>query len=349
MTAGRPVRRPTAGRWSVPQRGRAPPAIRHRYTVVDMTRRLRFAVAAALAASVLVLPAGPASAAAGTAVAEFTPVTQWPGGYVGQMTVRNNTTEAIDGWRVEFDLAAQVTGTYGGVFGRSGDHWTVTDATWNGRLAPGASATFGWVAAGHITPSNCTLNGAPCSGVRPDHTPPSRPGPMTTDLSTGYALTWGPSTDDRGPVTYEVYDAGALIGTTTGTRHVVSDGPYLPPKLYVFAVRAVDAAGNPSPYAFVPLGSMWRDEPPAAPAAVRVDAAGAGLLRVSWTAPPAQSPYQVAPIAGYRVLVDGEPAGDTGATSLVIAAPPAGPHTITVRAFDAMDRLSEPAAAGAAG
>jgi hypothetical protein len=139
-----------------------------------------------------------------------------------------------------------------------------------------------------------------------------------------------------------VYDAGNLVGTTTGTRYVVSDGPYLPPKIYVFSVRAVDAAGNPSPSSYLQLGEMWRDEPPAAPTALRAEPAGAGLVRLSWTAPPAQSPYQVAPIAGYQVSVDGEPAGQTGATSLVVAAP-AGAHTFTVRSLDAVDRLSAPA------
>jgi hypothetical protein len=312
-----------------------------------MTLRVRSAVATAVAATVLIVPAIPASAAAasGSAVAVFTRVAHWPAGYVGQMTVRNDTAELIDGWRVEFDLAAgtRITSSFSGVFSRAGDHWTVTNASWNGRLAPGASATFGWVAEGQAVPAGCTLNGASCDGVPADHTPPTRPGPLTADTSTGYALTWAPSTDDAGPVRYEVYDTGMLIGTTTGTRHVVSSGPYLPPKVYIFAVRAVDAAGNPSPYSFLPLGGAWRDEPPAAPTAPRVDTAGAGLLRVSWTAPPAQSPYQVAPIAGYRVYVDGVPVGETGATSLVVAAPAAGSHTFAVRAFDAVDRLSAPA------
>ncbi len=308
--------------------------------------RARIPVALALTAAAVLVPSPAVAAVPGSAVAVFTRVAQWPAGYVGSMTVRNDTAATIDGWRVEFDLAAgtRLTSSYNGVFTRTGDRHTVTNAAWNGTLAPGASATFGWVADGQGTPVNCTLNGADCAGAPADHTAPSRPGPLAFDLSAGLTLSWAPSADDRGPVRYEVYESGRLLATVTDTRYVYSSGPALPPRIYVFAVRAVDAAGNPSPLAYRSLGQIWRgDEVPAAPTALRVDRPAAGLLRLAWTGPPASPQITVPPVAGYEVYLDGAPVGQVGADSIVIAAPPAGPHTFGVRTVNAVDRLSAPA------
>lgn len=304
----------------------------------------RIAVAVALSAAVLV-PAAPAAASvsAASTVAVFTRVAQWPAGYVGNITVRNDTASTVDGWRIEFDLAAgtRVTSSYSGVFTRAGDHYTVRNESWNGLLAPGSSATFGWVADGQGTPDGCTLNGFDCAGVPADYTAPTRPGPLGFDTSAGLTLTWAPSSDDHGVVGYEVYESGQLRATVTGTRYVYSTGGTLPPRVYVFAVRAVDAAGNPSPYAYRSLGQIWRgDEIPAAPTGLRVDTPAAGLLRLSWTAPAASSPFVAPPIAGYEVSLDGEPAGQVGNAAIIVPAPPAGAHTFGVRSINAVDRYS---------
>jgi chitinase len=297
----------------------------------------------ALAASATTVPA---TAAPATAVAIFTRLSQWPAGYVGTITVRNDSTAPIDGWRVEFDLAAgtRITSSYSGVFTRSGDHYTVTNETWNARLAPGTSVTFGWVAAGQGTPTKCTLNGADCAGTPADHTAPSRPGPLVFDISAGLAITWAPSADDRGPIAYEVYESGQLRATVTDARYVYSTGGTLPPRIYVFAVRAVDAADNSSPSTFRTLGQIWRgDEVPDAPSDLRVDPAAAGLLRVSWVAPAVLSPFAAPPVAGYAVFLDGEPVGQVGGTTITIPAPSAGTHTVGVRTINAVDNLSGPA------
>ncbi|MEU7906465.1 cellulose binding domain-containing protein [Actinoplanes sp. NPDC049118] len=313
-----------------------------------MMSSARIAVAVALSAAVLV-PASPASASASAtatatgATAVFTRVAQWPAGYVGNITVRNDTATLIDGWRVEFDLAAgtRVTSSYSGVFARTGDHYTVRNETWNGTLAPGSSATFGWVAEGQGTPAGCTLNGFDCAGVPADHTAPTRPGPLGFDISAGLTLTWAPSSDDHGPIAYEVYESGQLRATVTDTRYVYSNGPTLPPRIYIFAVRAVDAAGNHSPYAYRSLGQIWRgDEIPAAPSGLRADTPAPGLLRLSWTGPAATSPFVAPPVAGYEVSLDGEPVGQVGDAAIIVPAPPAGAHTFGVRTINAVDRYS---------
>src|SRR5689334_15470701 len=200
---------------------------------------------AALAPAAAASPAGASAGGSSVAspVASFTRLGQWPAGYVGSITIRNDSAAAVDGWRVEFDLpGTRVTSSYSGVFTRSGEHYTVTNETWNAQLPPGSSTTFGWVASGQGNPANCTLNGADCAGAPVDHTAPSRPGPLAFDISSGLTITWAPSTDDQGPVRYEVYESGEPRATVTDTRYVYSTGGTLPPRVYVFSVRAVDAA-----------------------------------------------------------------------------------------------------------
>ena len=315
------------------------------YSFVDM----KLAVVLALSAgSVLVPTMAAAAPPPGSAVAAYTRVSAWPTGYVGNISVSNHTSSAINGWRVEFDLAAgtSVTSSYSGVLTRSGDHYTVVNAPWNGTLAPGTSATFGWVAQGSAEPANCTLNGADCAGVvlpPTDHTSPTRPGPLTFDMTGGVTLNWAPSTDDQGTVAYQVYESGRLLTTVTDNRYVYSTSPALPPRIYVFAVRAVDPAGNSSISVYNTLGRIWRgDEVPPAPTGLRVDGAGPGLVRLSWTAVPATSQLSIPPVAGYRVYRDGAPVGETGNTSIVLDAAGAGSHTYAVRSVNAVDQQSAP-------
>lgn len=279
-------------------------------------------------------------------IAEFTRISHWPSGYLGSFTVRNGTNSTLDGWRVAFDLPAdtRVVSWYGGVFASDGTRHTVTNTPWNGQLAPGASVTFGWVAEGQGVPGNCSVNGASCAGQPLDHTPPSRPGPLELDLSNGVTLHWAPSTDDHGPVTYEVYESGRLLGKTSDNEYVYTTGTILPPRIYVFSVRAVDAAGNVSASAYRTLGQIWRgDEIPELPSALRVDAPAPGLLRLSWTeAPSGISIFITPPVAGYEVHLDGELVGQAGGTEIVIPRPDPGPHTFTVRTISAVDQYSEP-------
>ncbi|GAA3351390.1 hypothetical protein GCM10020358_80900 [Amorphoplanes nipponensis] len=312
-----------------------------------MTSPARIAATLLLSAGAVLAPTAAVAAAPApaSAVAVFTRLGQWPSGYVGSITVRNDSAAVVDGWRVEFDLAAgtSVTSSYSGVFTRTGDHYAVTNESWNARLAPGSSTTFGWVASGLGTPENCTLNGADCAGTPADHTAPGRPGPLAFDISAGLTLTWAASADDHGPVRYEVYESGQLRATVTEPRYVYSTGGTLPPRVYVFEVRAVDAAGNVSASAFRSLGQIWRgDEVPAAPSGLRADVPAAGLVRLSWIAPAAQSPFVAPPTAGYEVRLDGQRVAEVGSTSAVVDAPAGGGHVFSVRTLNAVDNYSSP-------
>lgn len=119
------------------------------------------ALAAALVAAT-VLAAPPASAA----TAAFVRASSWGSGYEAKFTVTNDSSASISSWNVQFDLPAGSTlGTYwDALLSTSGQHVTAVNQSWNGTLAPGASTTFGFIVNGNGDPTNCTVNGGPCSG-----------------------------------------------------------------------------------------------------------------------------------------------------------------------------------------
>lgn len=142
------------------------------------------AVAGLLAAGAALVAATPASAA--TAV--FSVTNSWGNGYQGQVTVTNDTSTQITGWRVEFDLpsSSSVSQSWNAQQTTSGSRYTFTNVSWNGTLAAGASTSFGFLVNGTGTPLNCTVNGASCAGGTPPTTPPpTTPPPTTPPPATG--------------------------------------------------------------------------------------------------------------------------------------------------------------------
>ncbi|MEU4491989.1 cellulose binding domain-containing protein [Streptomyces sp. NPDC023998] len=105
-------------------------------------------------------------AAAATPTAAFSKTSTWDSGYQGAYTITNGGSSQLTSWTVEFDLPAGTSvGSYwDALLTQSGSHYTFKNREYNGSLAPGASASFGWVSTGTGTPTNCKLNGAPCGG-----------------------------------------------------------------------------------------------------------------------------------------------------------------------------------------
>ncbi|GAA2604175.1 beta-1,3-glucanase family protein [Paractinoplanes durhamensis] len=127
-------------------------------------RTLLFTVVAAVAAATTTWIALPASAAAPTA--SLRTVSDWGSGWQDEVTVSNTGAAAMTAWKVEFDLpAGAAIGSYWETeMTVSGRHVTFANRGWNGALAVGAKATFGFVGSGG-QPTGCKVNGLPCNGV----------------------------------------------------------------------------------------------------------------------------------------------------------------------------------------
>ncbi|MFG2134840.1 GDSL-type esterase/lipase family protein [Streptomyces sp. NPDC048751] len=94
--------------------------------------------------------------------ATFRAVSSWQGGYQGEVTVTNASGARVSGWTATVvpSDGVRLTQVWNGTLTATADgKATVTNAAWNGALAPGASATFGYIAA---TPNS---SGTPSAAV----------------------------------------------------------------------------------------------------------------------------------------------------------------------------------------
>ncbi|MEU6738599.1 cellulose binding domain-containing protein [Streptosporangium sandarakinum] len=95
----------------------------------------------------------------GGCTAAYKVVNSWPGGFQGEVTVKNTGTSATNGWTVRwtFPDGQKITQLWNGAHTQTGADVTVKDAGWNANLAGGASTTFGFGA------SSAGTNGVPAT------------------------------------------------------------------------------------------------------------------------------------------------------------------------------------------
>ncbi len=232
-----------------------------------MSRTRLAAAAAVLVCAPFLALATPASAAAPTAA--FTKASDWGTGFEGKYTITNAGTSTLVTWRVEFDLPAgeTVSSLWDGTLTRAGNHYTV-DSSWNGNLAPGGIASFGFIGAysgAFAAPLNCRLNGASCDGGPVDTTRPTAPGGLrvTATTSSSISLAWTASTDNVGVSGYRVREGSAVVATAGGTSATV-DG-LAPSTSHTYTVVGFDAAGNESSPSGAVTGSTQSGPPPPPP------------------------------------------------------------------------------------
>ncbi|MGI5269153.1 cellulose binding domain-containing protein [Nonomuraea sp. CA-218870] len=78
--------------------------------------------------------------------ATYTPGNQWPGGFQAEVAVRNTGGSALTGWRVTWTWPGdqRITQLWSGSHTQTGANVSVTDAGYNGNLAPNATTSFGF-------------------------------------------------------------------------------------------------------------------------------------------------------------------------------------------------------------
>lgn len=87
--------------------------------------------------------------------ASYSVVNSWPGGFQASVTVTDNGSTALNGWSVRWTLPSgqSISSLWNGTLAVSGSGVTVTNASYNGTVAPGANTTFGFTANGSSTPT----------------------------------------------------------------------------------------------------------------------------------------------------------------------------------------------------
>jgi predicted alpha/beta-hydrolase family hydrolase len=152
-------------------------------TTKCLARRTAATVAAVAVPAGMALTWAPAASAAESCRVDYTIGSQWSGGFGATVTV-TNLGSAVNGWRVAWTFSGneRITQTWSGTHTQSGAQVSVTNASWNGAIATGASTSFGFNAtsgAGPTTPAAFTLNGVACNGDTT--TPPPDPGGSAVD------------------------------------------------------------------------------------------------------------------------------------------------------------------------
>ncbi|WP_229403014.1 cellulose binding domain-containing protein [Micromonospora okii] len=174
-------------------------------------------IAAAVVAATLIAPS-----AASAATAAFVRTANWSSGYEARFTVTNDASTSISSWNVQFDLptGSSVSSFWDTTITTSGQRVTAVNRSWNGSLAPGASASFGFIVTGSGDPTNCTVNGASCTGGGTP-TGPATPGGLrvTGTATSSISLAWNAVTGVTG---YRVYEGDAVKATVTATSATVS-------------------------------------------------------------------------------------------------------------------------------
>jgi hypothetical protein len=104
----------------------------------------------------------------GTCHVTYTRNSEWPTGFTAQVVIANTGTTAISGWSVTFTYPGdqKVTSNFNGGFSQTGENVTLTNASYNGSIAPGASVTDGFQgswSASDATPTSFSVNGTACN------------------------------------------------------------------------------------------------------------------------------------------------------------------------------------------
>lgn len=99
----------------------------------------------------------------------LTDTNDWGNGFVATVDVTNTGTAAIDGWTLHFTWPTawqSVSSGWSANWTQTGTSVTVTNTPDNGKLAPGASTSMGFVGAysgPNVFPTAFTLNGTLCT------------------------------------------------------------------------------------------------------------------------------------------------------------------------------------------
>ncbi|KZS85727.1 putative bifunctional chitinase/lysozyme [Mycobacterium persicum] len=163
---------------------------------------------------------------AGAYTAAFAKISDWGNGFNGNFTITNPGPTPLSDWKLEFDMPAgqTLTSAWNAKLAAQGTHYVLTPEDWTRTVAAnGGTASLGMqgaYAGSFAAPTNCTLNGQPCSGS--GVTPP--PTTSTTTPTTTPPVTPGGATPARfapyvDMTLYPQFDYASAT-RTGGLRHV---------------------------------------------------------------------------------------------------------------------------------
>ncbi|SCF40982.1 Cellulose binding domain-containing protein [Micromonospora purpureochromogenes] len=113
-------------------------------------------------------PTTPPPTGSGCAV-KYTP-NSWNNGFTADVTITNRGSNTINGWNLTYNLPSgqQVTNAWNATVTQSGSAVSARNVSFNGSIAPGGTANFGYqgtLSGAYSSPTSFSLNGVACSRV----------------------------------------------------------------------------------------------------------------------------------------------------------------------------------------
>ena len=129
-------------------------------------RTIALAAAALAAGAGLIVAVAPAATAATACTVSYT-ANSWSTGFTADVKVTNNGA-AVSSWTLGWTYAGdqRITNAWNATVAQSGNAVTATSVAWNGSLATGASAQFGFqgtYSGTNASPASFSLNGTACT------------------------------------------------------------------------------------------------------------------------------------------------------------------------------------------
>ncbi|MFV2102865.1 GH12 family glycosyl hydrolase domain-containing protein [Micromonospora sp. LOL_024] len=112
-------------------------------------------------------PTTPPPSGSGACAVTYT-ANSWNNGFTADVRITNTGSSTVNGWTLAYSLPAgqQVTNSWNATVSQSGSSVTARNVGYNGTIAPGGTASFGYqgtLNGGYSSPTSFTLNGAACS------------------------------------------------------------------------------------------------------------------------------------------------------------------------------------------
>jgi cellulase/cellobiase CelA1 len=99
---------------------------------------------------------------------QYAVLSSWQGGWQSSVTVQNTGSTTFSNWALEWTFGGSgvISQLWSGTYTQVGNKVTVKAPSWQPNLAPGASATIGYLGSGTPSaPADFRLNGTPCTTV----------------------------------------------------------------------------------------------------------------------------------------------------------------------------------------
>ncbi|MGB2567583.1 GH12 family glycosyl hydrolase domain-containing protein [Micromonospora citrea] len=101
---------------------------------------------------------------------KYTPASVWNSGFTADVTITNRGSSTINGWNLTYNLPSgqRVTNAWNATVTQSGSAVSARNVSFNGSIAPGGTANFGYqgtLSGAYSSPTSFSLNGVACSRV----------------------------------------------------------------------------------------------------------------------------------------------------------------------------------------